>query len=294
MNARISSSVSVRVVPSSSSISACTNPVRRSSCGSLRRISMSSGIMAKASLLISPFSLTIWRFCCPCVGGGAFVDVQALVGELLELLGVPLGVADQRQDHGGRQQPGEVLDVVELVLTLDLVEEVVRQRRDLHLEVGDAARREGPGHELAQLRVVGRIHHDHHRDAVGLLRHDLEHDPVARDERLVVEEPGEHVVVAAQGPEVELLVVIDGRLVAQALPDRVRIGVDLVVVGVVVDVGDRHARGTPRASEYIVSRTAVPACPWHAGSDRRDAMDPVAERPVLATCERQPGDQVRP
>ncbi len=55
---RISSSVSVRVFPSSS-ISACTRPVSRSSCGSLRRCSMSSGMMANASCPISPFFATI-------------------------------------------------------------------------------------------------------------------------------------------------------------------------------------------------------------------------------------------
>ena len=107
----------------------------------------------------------------------------------------------------------------------------------------------------------GRVHHDHHRDVlVGLVGDDLEHDPVARHERLVVEQPAEHVVVATQGPEVVLLVVVDGRLVSEALPDRVRIGVDHVVVGVVVDVGGRHVRGLLESSEYIVSRTAADSC----------------------------------
>jgi hypothetical protein len=50
-----------------------------------------------------------------------------------------------------------------------------------------------------------------------------------------------HVVEAAQGEEVVALVVIEGPLVAQPLPDRVRVRVDLEVVRVVIDVGLQNA-----------------------------------------------------
>ncbi len=50
-----------------------------------------------------------------------------------------------------------------------------------------------------------------------------------------------HVGVARQRPEVVLLVVVERRLVAQAGVGRVRVLVDLVVVGVVHGSGDAHA-----------------------------------------------------
>ena len=61
----------------------------------------------------------------------AVLDVQASVGPVAELGRVAVGKPDQRQDHGRRQQAGERLDVVELVLTVDGVEEVVADLGDL-------------------------------------------------------------------------------------------------------------------------------------------------------------------
>ena len=52
-------------------------------------------------------------------------DVQALVGLGAELCRVALGIADEGEDDRGREQPGERVDVVELVLAVDGVEEVV-------------------------------------------------------------------------------------------------------------------------------------------------------------------------
>ena len=63
----------------------------------------------------------------------------------------------------------------------------------------------------------------------------LEDRPAAGLERLPVEEPALDVVEPAEGEEVVLLVVVEGRFVAEPTPDRVRVGVDLEVVGVVVD-----------------------------------------------------------
>ena len=185
--------------------------------------------------------------------GVALVDVQGLVGELAELVGVAVRVPDEGEDHRGRQQTGERADVVELVLAVDGVEELAAEQPDATFEVGDRTRREGPGHELAQARVLGRVLHDHHRDVlVGLGGDHLEHDAVARLERLGVDEPVEDVVVAAQRVEVVLLVVVDGRFVTEPTPHRIRVGVDRVVPRVVVDVGDGHGPSVRRARRVPV------------------------------------------
>ena len=73
---------------------------------------------------------------------------------------------------------------------------------------------------------------------------------MARPERVGVEQAVEDVVVPAQRVEVVLLVEVDGRLVAEPLPDRIRIGVDRVVPRVVVDVSG--GRG-PRLRESSAS-----------------------------------------
>ena len=63
---------------------------------------------------------------------------------------------------------------------------------------------------------------------------------------------GEHVVEAAQRVEVEPVVVVDGRLVAEPLPDRMRVGIDLVVVGVVDQRSSNHdANGTRYATSGV-------------------------------------------
>src|SRR4029079_18387873 len=63
----------------------------------------------------------------------------------------------------------------------------------------------------------------------------LEDRPAAGLERLPVEEARLDVVEAAEGEEVVLLVVVEGRFVTEPTPDRIRVGIDLEVVGVVVD-----------------------------------------------------------
>ena len=71
---------------------------------------------------------------------------------------------------------------------------------------------------------------------------------------------GQDVVVAAERVEVELLVSVERRLVAQAFPHRLRVDVDVVVVRVVVEVGS-SGRGhavlpsrAPSASSSMGSR----------------------------------------
>ncbi len=73
---------------------------------------------------------------------------------------------------------------------------------------------------------------------------------MARPERVGVDQSVEDVVVPAQRVEVVLLVEVDGRLVTEPTPDRIRIGVDRVVPRVVVDVSGGHG---PRLRESSAS-----------------------------------------
>src|SRR5262245_9791134 len=72
-------------------------------------------------------------------------------------------------------------------------------------------------------------------------------------------ETGCHVLVATQDPELVLLVAIERRLVAHPPPDRMRIGVDLEVVRVVVDLGHLATtsarRGTAGWSSTVSTST---------------------------------------
>ena len=60
------------------------------------------------------------------------------------------------------------------------------------------------------------------------------------DVRRRVDKTAFHVLVAAHGIEVVRLVVVERCLLAQALEHRVRVGVDVDVVRVVVDAGVAH------------------------------------------------------
>ena len=92
-------------------------------------------------------------------------------------------------------------------------------------------------------RVGGRVlgHHDagRHLDP-GL--DELEHVAAPRDERLPVGEAAFDVVVATHRVEVVAFVVVQRRLVAQALVRRVRIPMDLHVVRIEVHIADLHRR----------------------------------------------------
>ena len=66
------------------------------------------------------------------------------------------------------------------------------------------------------------------------------------------------VGVARQHPEVVAVVVVDRRLVAQPGVGRVRVGVDLDVVGVEVDVGRLHRGHVMRSRRIAVARRRPP------------------------------------
>ncbi len=151
---------------------------------------------------------------------------------------IGLGHAQQGADHPRRQDRREVLHVVERARSHVGVEQLGADGAHVVLERTHPAWRERPRHQGPNLGVVGRVEQDQHGVAAPRLRgHQLEHDPVVRAEALRVAARRLHVLVAAQRVEVVLLVVVDGRLVAQASPHVVGLGVDGGVVGIPVQVG---------------------------------------------------------
>ena len=96
--------------------------------------------------------------------------------------------------------------------------------------------------------------------------HDLEHRSATGAVRVPVEQRRLDVVPAAQRPEAVLLVAVQGGLIPKAGPRRIRIVVDLDVVGVVVDRGCGRARAhrcpsiTRSRSSHAVQRLVL-----HAG-----------------------------
>ena len=106
--------------------------------------------------------------------------------------------------------------------------------------------------------------------------------PWEETERLGVAAEGVHVGEAAHGVEVVLLVVIEGLLVTQALPDGVRVGLVLLVERIPgerlgVDSGHgfrspfRHRRGARTVPELDPAEDA------RLVVDHRDALEHVAE-----------------
>src|SRR5262249_484131 len=86
----------------------------------------------------------------------------------------------------------------------------------------------------------------------------LEDRAPGRAVRLPVDRRPFDVVEAAEREEVVALVVIERLFVAQPFPDRVRVGVDLEVVRVVVDGGVRH-RYPPTPAETPFSFLEIDA-----------------------------------
>ena len=83
------------------------------------------------------------------------------------------------------------------------------------------------------------LHDEHPLRWLGLRLDPLEDVPVGRAERLVIEKASLHVIKTAEGVEIVILVVIQRCLVTHTPEHRVRIGEDVDVVGVVVDVACR-------------------------------------------------------
>ena len=179
----------------------------------------------------------------------AVVEAQALVEAVPDRLLVLLGDAEQHADHPHRHELAQVGDEVEAARADERVEHLGAEGPHLGLERLHLLRREDPGEQAAMEVVVRRVlEEDGPRRDLDVGLDDLEHRAAPRDVGLPVEHGGVDVVPAAQREELVLLVAVQRRLVAQPLPDRVRVGVDLEVVRVVVDLGlagDGHVPDPP-------------------------------------------------
>ena len=117
-----------------------------------------------------------------------------------------------------------------------------------HLGRGEAL-----AHQRAHAGVPGRVEGQERHELVGVGPEGagLEGHPVGVGEPVEIAEGGQHVLVAGQGPEVELVVAVDRRFVPEPGVDRIRVLVDLVVVGAVGDAvsviaGWPASSGVPR------------------------------------------------
>src|SRR5262249_35369864 len=105
------------------------------------------------------------------------------------------------------------------------------------LERCDAPGREHAAHQAAMQVVYGWVLEDEHAARSGHTGADhFEHRPLAGNEGLPLARAGLDVREAADRKEVVAVVAVQRHLVAHALPDRIRIVVDLEVVRVVVDL----------------------------------------------------------
>jgi len=82
--------------------------------------------------------------------------------------------------------------------------------------------------------MLGRVHEDHHL-VVDRIVELLQLDTVRRAEGRGVVISGPHILETTQRPETVPLVPVERLLLAHPLPHRMRVGVDPVVVGVIVD-----------------------------------------------------------
>src|SRR5690606_11252737 len=132
---------------------------------------------------------------------------------------------------------------VEAAAAHQRIETALAVGADLRLERCHAARREEAAQQLAVGVVERRVLEDEQagRRLVAAADH-LEQRAPGRAEGAPVRQPRLDVREAGQRPEVVLLVAVERRLLAHAPPDRMRIGVDREVVGVVVDLAARHRR----------------------------------------------------
>ena len=122
------------------------------------------------------------------------------------------------------------------------------------LDLRDPAGGEQSRHESAVRAVKWRVLEDDHAGwELHVVPDQLEQRASGGAVGSPVGETGHHVLVAAERPELVLVVAIERRLVPHPPPDWMRIGVDLEVVRVVVDVG--HRRGTEGWSSIVSTST---------------------------------------
>ena len=172
------------------------------------------------------------------------IGAECLVGSLAvgELIG--LGDAEQEPDGPQRNLHTELADDVELVPSDQRVQRANAVAADEGFEIEHASRREHAC-EQGSVRIVdGRILEEEDPwwdlDAGA---DDLQDRAAAGAVCVPVEKRGLDVVPPAQRVEVERLVPVQRRFVPEPAPGRVRIIVDVHVVGVVVDSCSGGCRG---------------------------------------------------
>ena len=212
--------VSRRSSPSSSTISPLRRSVNMSSRGCTLPIaqprptySLSLPIASADTSLYMPFSGSRWK-------------VSSIQPRTMSRSSG--GTPSRSGDDVGRHPGPEVLHVVERALAVQRVEQAGAQGADVVFEERHPPGREGLGHQPAVAGVLGRVHEDHDLHVRRLGPEHLEHGAVRGAEGLGVAAEGVDVGEAAHGVEVEIVVVVQRRLVAQPPPDRVR--VDLVAL----------------------------------------------------------------
>ena len=167
-------------------------------------------------------------------GPGAQVGVIGIAHR--DLLG--LGDAQQHADDPHRHHRGQFGDDVEPVGPDQRVEAGDAVGPDPVFDLGHPARGEHPRHQPPQHRVLGRVLEHHH--AIGHVEvgfDQFEDVAAAIGEDLPVQQRAFDVGVPGQRPEVVARVVVQRRLVAQPSVDRIGIGDDRGVVGVVMNPG---------------------------------------------------------
>jgi hypothetical protein len=201
------------------------------------------------------------------VGHLAVVEPQPLVDAVPQGLLVGLGDAEEHADGAHRHLRPQVPDEVEATRAHQRIEGVRGELAHLALDGVHPPGREHAGQDAAVPVVTRRILEDE-----GPRRHlevgldQLEQRALRRAERLPVLEPGLHVVEPAERPEVVPLVPVQRRLLPQAAPDRVGVGVDVEVVRVVVQLAGLLGGG---------HRLPLGAAPHHGSAGLQVRLSPV-------------------
>jgi hypothetical protein len=182
--------------------------------------------------------------------------VDQEVGQPPHLGAVGRRDAEHLGDDVHRHLAGEVADPVEVRgagRRERRVEVVLGDPPDLRLQLQDAARREAARDQLAQPRLLRRVHRQerHHRVRVRVPGAAVQRDAHRVAVRGIRAQRGVDVGVPRQHPEVVCLVVVQRRLAAQARVDRVRVVLEGVVVGVEVE---RRRRAVQAGAHEVPAR----------------------------------------
>ena len=195
----------------------------------------------------------------------ARLGAQRRVGVLADRLLVLFGDPEQHADHPHGHLRAEVGDEVEPVRALEPIQTVDAELPDLRLQRVHLPRREHTRQQTAMNRVRRRVLEDEDARRHLHVRLDQFEDAAASgDIGRRVDETALHVVEAAHREEVVRLVVVERRFFAQPPEHRVRIRVDVDVVGVVVDVRRLGRRHEP--SPFSILRYVTPIS-WRQTTD---------------------------